>query len=103
MTPRPWHGPSETRTSWSDVCVIATSRSRPVLGYVFDDTALVSLGGGDHRPGALLAALDKRNIRVSIPAVTLSYAFAVLPPAPSVELLGIIEAMPNAAVEPLSE
>ena len=74
-----------------------------MLGYVFDDTVLVSLGGGDHGPGALLAALDDRNIRVCIPAVTLSYVFAVLPPLRCVELLGIIEAMLNAAVEPLSD
>lgn len=74
-----------------------------MLGYVFDDTVLVSLGGGDHGPGALLAALDNRDIRVCIPAVTLSYVFAVLPPQRCVELLGIIEAVPNAAVEPLSD
>ena len=74
-----------------------------MLGYVFDDTVLVSLGSGDHGPGALLAALDNRDIRVCIPVVTLSYVFAVLPPQRCVELLGIIEAMPNAAVEPLSD
>lgn len=54
-------------------------------------------------PGALLAALDHRDIRVCIPAVALAYAFAALPPERCVELLGIIEAIPNTAVEPLSD
>ncbi|MFJ9371451.1 hypothetical protein ACIRRA_44620 [Nocardia sp. NPDC101769] len=74
-----------------------------MFGYVFDDRLLTALGNGDHNSGALLASLHDRDIRVSVPVVTLAYAFTALPVERSAELLGIVVAMTNTAVEPLSD
>ncbi|MFI5783759.1 hypothetical protein [Nocardia sp. NPDC051570] len=74
-----------------------------MFGYVFDDTTLVSLGAGDPEPSALLASLHNRDIRVSVPAVTLAYAFAELSADQCAELLGILDAMSNVAVQPLGD
>ncbi|MFB7718882.1 hypothetical protein [Nocardia sp. NPDC056100] len=74
-----------------------------MFGYIFDTTMLVSLGRGDHGPAALLASLHDRDIRVCVPVLTLSYAFTELPAEQHGELLGIIVAMSNTAVEPLTD
>ncbi|QIS04940.1 hypothetical protein F5X71_23780 [Nocardia brasiliensis] len=74
-----------------------------MFGYVFDLSTLVSLGADGHESGALLASLDDRDVRVSVPAVTLAYAFTELSPDQSAELLGIVEAMNNVAVQPLDD
>ncbi|HEY5853837.1 MAG TPA: hypothetical protein VIW24_07220 [Aldersonia sp.] len=97
-TPKPSHEAAESLRN--SPTIWTTVRRKPLTGYVLDDTVIDAFAFSDRTVVATLFELTQRNIRVSVPAVTLAYAQASLSDDQCDEVNSMIDHLETFQLEP---
>jgi len=73
-----------------------------VTGYVLDDTLIDAFGHGSDNVARMIASMDARQIRMSVPAITLAVAQAVLSDEQCDEIDGVVDRLEHLQLAGLS-